>query len=79
MKNCQHAQCYANGAKHSITFFTKFRLSFLDRRHDHVSRSGGGQTVQPALDALDGDDEQVLGACTRRTKKSTSILQNGNT
>ena len=42
------------------TLFPQVRLSLLDGGHDHVANSGGRQTVQAALDALDGDDVQVL-------------------
>lgn len=48
--------------KKTITFFTKFWLSLFDSGYDHVTRSGSWQTVQTTFDALDSDDEQVLGA-----------------
>jgi len=37
-------------------------LPLLDGGHDHVADAGGRQAVEPTLDALDGDDVQVLGA-----------------
>ena len=37
-------------------------LPLLDGGHDHVADAGGRQAVEPALDALDGDDVEVLGA-----------------
>jgi len=38
------------------------RLSLLDGGHDHVADAGGREAVEAALDALDGDDVEVLGA-----------------
>ena len=38
------------------------RLTLLDGGHDHVADAGRRQAVEPALDALDGDDVEVLGA-----------------
>jgi hypothetical protein len=39
----------------------QLRLSLLDGRHDHVSRTTGRQTVKTRTNALDGDDVQVAG------------------
>jgi hypothetical protein len=36
-------------------------LPLLDSGHDHVADAGGRQPVQPPLNALDGDDVEVLG------------------
>jgi hypothetical protein len=41
-------------------------LTLLDGGHDHVADAGGRQAVEPTLDALDGDDVEVLGACIVR-------------
>jgi len=41
-------------------------LTLLDGGHDHVTDAGGRQAVEPTLDALDGDDVEVLGACVVR-------------
>ena len=41
-------------------------LPLLDGGHDHVADAGGREAVEAALDALDGDDVQVLGACVVR-------------
>jgi hypothetical protein len=40
----------------------ELRLSLLDGGHDHVTDTGGGQTVETCTDALDGDDVEVTGA-----------------
>ena len=37
-------------------------LPLLDGGHDHVADAGRRQPVEPALDALHGDDVEVLGA-----------------
>ena len=37
----------------------ELRLSLLDGGHDHVTDTGGGETVQTSTDTLDGDDVQV--------------------
>ena len=37
-------------------------LTLFDGGHDHVADAGGRQAVEPTLDALDGDDVEVLGA-----------------
>ena len=36
-------------------------LALLDGGDDHVADTGGRQTVEAPLDALDGDDVQILG------------------
>ena len=40
----------------------ELRLSLLDGGHDHVTDTGGGQTVKTCANALDGDDVEVTGA-----------------
>jgi len=40
----------------------ELRLSLLDGGHDHVTDTGGGQTVETCANALDGDDVEVTGA-----------------
>jgi hypothetical protein len=37
-------------------------LPLLDGGHDHVANAGGREAIEAALDALDGDDVEVLGA-----------------
>lgn len=44
-----------------LTLLPELWLAFLHCGHDHVTHSGSGKTVQAPLDALDGDDVQVLG------------------
>lgn len=48
-----------NHSRHDLLF--QSGLSFLYGGHDHITDTGGGQTIKTALDALDGDDVQVLG------------------
>src|ERR1700712_3092035 len=40
----------------------QLRLSLLDGGHDHVSNTGGGQTIEAGTDTLDGDDVEISGA-----------------
>ena len=42
------------------TFFAEFRLSFLDGSNDHVSAASRGHPVESTLDAIHGDNKQVL-------------------
>ena len=42
--------------------FTQFGLALLDGRHHHVAHRRARHLIQAALDALDGDDVQVLRA-----------------
>lgn len=45
----------------SNTLLAKIGLSLLHRGHDHVADTGSGQAVEARVDALDGDDVEVLG------------------
>ena len=45
-----------------FTFLPEFRLSLLDGSDDHVTCSGSWQPVEARTNAVDGNDEQVLGA-----------------
>jgi hypothetical protein len=40
---------------------TEIGLALLDGGHDHVADAGGREAVEAALDALHGDDVEVLG------------------
>lgn len=40
---------------------TQFRFTFLDGGDEHVTNTGGGQSVQATTDSMDGDHVQVLG------------------
>lgn len=42
---------------------TQFRLTLLDGGHDHVTGTGGRETVKTSTAMEDGDDVKVL--CTR--------------
>uniref|UniRef100_A0A182QBU6 Uncharacterized protein n=1 Tax=Anopheles farauti TaxID=69004 RepID=A0A182QBU6_9DIPT len=44
-----------------IYLFTQLWFTLLDRSYEHVTDTGGWQTVQTSTDAMDGDDIQVLG------------------
>lgn len=63
-------------------------LALLHRGHEHVASTGGGQTVQATLDAIDGDHEQVLGASVvgtvdnsahGKTKRDAKLSASGTT
>jgi len=54
--------------QHLCTFFAEFRLSFLDGSNDHVSAASRGHPVESTLDAIHGDNKQVL-----TTYKQTSL------
>jgi hypothetical protein len=41
---------------------TQLGLSALDGGHEHVTDTGGGQAIEPTLDAAHGDNLQRLGA-----------------
>ena len=41
---------------------TKIRFTFLDGSHDHVTNTGGWETVETTLDTFDGDDVEILGS-----------------
>jgi len=56
------------------TFFPQLRLPLLDRHHDHVTAASLWQTVQSTLDAMYGDDVQVL--CT--LKRPDQIFRKPN-
>jgi hypothetical protein len=51
----------ALSSKYRHDLLPQLRLSLLDSRHDHVSRTTGRQTVKTRTNALDGDDVQVAG------------------
>lgn len=48
-----------NDSRHDL--LSQFRLTLLDSGHEHVTNTGGWQSVQSTLDTLDRDDIQVLG------------------
>ena len=48
-----------NDSGHNL--LTKLGLSLLDGGHDHITDTGGGETVQTRTNALDGDDVEVTG------------------
>merc|ERR1712205_16131 len=54
---------------------TQLGLTLLHSAHHHVAHGGGGQSVQTALDALHGDDVQVLGTAVVGTVHHTSHVQ----
>ena len=41
---------------------TEIRFTLLDGSHNHVTNTGGWQTVETTLDTLHGDDVKVLGS-----------------
>lgn len=44
-----------------FTLLSQIRLSLLDSGQDHVTDTGSRQSIKTTLDALDGNDVQVLG------------------
>lgn len=44
------------------TFLSQFRFSLLHGGHDHITDTGGGESVQARTDAFDRDDVEVSGA-----------------
>lgn len=60
------------------TLLSQLWLSLLDRSHDHVTRTGGRQSVQSSTDTLDGDDVEVsrarvVGAGHDRTTRKAQL------
>ncbi len=45
-----------------LTLLTELGLTLLDGSDNHVTGGGGRETVKTGTDAVDGDDEEVLGA-----------------
>lgn len=41
---------------------SQFGLTLLDGGQNHVTDTGGGQSVKTSLDTFDGDDVKVLGS-----------------
>lgn len=56
MCECRKSDIEANFRR---TLLSQLWLSLLDRGHDHVTRTGGRQSVQSSTNALDGDDVEV--------------------
>lgn len=57
----------------TLTFLSQLWLALFDGCHDHVTHAGRRQPVQAPLDALYGDDVQVLGACRGKGSALTSL------
>lgn len=57
----------------TLTLLPQLWLALLDGRHDHVTHASRRQPVQAPLDALHGDDVQVLGACGEKSSASTRL------
>lgn len=75
-----------NDGGHNL--FPEIGLSLLHGGHDHVAYAGRRQTVESALDSLDGDDVEVLGSrivgavhCGRHgeTKRHPKLVPRGTT
>ena len=52
----------ADSFAQTLTLLTEIGLTLLDRRNDHVTNTGGRQTVQASVGSLDGDHVEVLGS-----------------
>lgn len=44
-----------------LTLLTELGLTLLDGSDDHVTGGGGRETVKTSTNAVDGNDEKVLG------------------
>jgi hypothetical protein len=71
---------------HALTLLTQLRLALLDGRHHHVADGRTGNLIEATLDALNGDDVQVLGASVvsavhdgahRKTKGRAEFVAHG--
>ena len=59
-----------NGGKDLLS---EFRLSLLYRAHDHITRSGLGQTIQSSSNITDSDKSKILG-----TRVVSAVDNSGN-
>ena len=85
---CRHTRNASQRTRKAyFTFLSKLWLSFLHGRQDKVPCSSGWKTVQTTLDALHGNDVQVLAASVvgtvddrahGQTQRDTKLCSSGS-